>query len=1200
MPMAIRSESPPPSSKPVLPVISGEDASDKTPSVETTDCLNTATTEKTTEAASVGTVKSGEKKEEIVKKRPKPSLQKASRLRNSLLFSSNIEQHQSQWEKDSSGQNKTDDHSHSGGLSKLSQSSEKSDSAPRIDVGSTSFKRQASFTMGDQPKQGEFQSKVLQRTTAMLNLSDPDSRLQFFRELAAQRKRGRMAASAKTTTGENSEKPDKNENMSATEGNVSVPEQSTLDPLSKIPPARESNSEVPQVLDDDAKTLKAQSAPESHAGKDLSDNSGHHSSKTGFAETATDTEKMKQMKLNVESPAELHFATLASSTEDDLSSAIKDIPKDVMSHENQASKKEVVQSSTLRLPLSPGKAPNSSTSHPVKSISIVEDTQEDICSNHSNKPLDSDASSVCSSVEMGSGTEFATAPSSPCTPTPTEYCPVPPKEKIAVVSAAAETLGPSTSSSAKSSSPQRIPSTNTGSELEKCSSASHALTTKPCTSSPPQCDLVTEPDSTEHNVPPVSSTGDSHPHTPVKVSAQDPVKAGDIASSQTAIPTSNNSNVESPTKTKARLASVSSPAKPCETEVVSPTKSKLPQAGDTAQTSPVASTHGSTKTKQKQNTKSKHKNKASTIPSPLKSTPTEMAPLAESTLTSTIKIRDTISVPSSFKTEEVLDASASPATNIADSLTTTDSSLSPSSSTTKTNPMTNLAPTGNSSSPETKISESSTSIAKGTSSSPHNSPTNIPAIDVCIEGSSSSDDLIKNNGNLTLNITQSEGCSSPMECSTILKEAELTTESSSQSPSTNIPSPKPDSMSPTVSSLDSPTETPSNSQPVSSPTNTSPVVKVSPIQLTSPHDVKKLVSSPLLQLIQTDSNLQPTAATDSLAKPTSPAFTDSASPSPETAKSPDYPLTDEPTSPPAISVFGDSCKSKLLQATPALPTEESAETTSNCDKTAPEGPLGSGVKDMPENCPSADVVKLSKESPAEETDTTTSRNSDDVEDPREQRSQSTKDAVTSPSEEDSKDQKSESPKDSVTSPGTEGTEEQKSQSTEHAETSSTEDSKEQKSPSAEPTKSPPSRYQSSTANVLSCSNLRDDTKVLLEQISANSQSRAAKQTLPNTDDAKEDEITGPNEKSKQNLTSRFKSRGSHMSDKERDRLITAMESKRKERKVYSRFEVSNITMSPFVITEIRMHMKLFVPVYITKQFNIIVLTYCVSYKGFIN
>uniref|UniRef100_UPI0037E75CA8 protein FAM83H n=1 Tax=Semicossyphus pulcher TaxID=241346 RepID=UPI0037E75CA8 len=111
------------------------------------------------------------------------------------------------------------------------------------------------------------------------------------------------------------------------------------------------------------------------------------------------------------------------------------------------------------------------------------------------------------------------------------------------------------------------------------------------------------------------------------------------------------------------------------------------------------------------------------------------------------------------------------------------------------------------------------------------------------------------------------------------------------------------------------------------------------------------------------------------------------------------------------------------------------------------------------------------------------------------------------------------------------------------------------SPPSKLQKSNQSRYHSSTANVLSSSNLRDDTKLLLEQISANSQSRneATKESAV-TDDEKEDE----NDKN----AKRDKDRGVRTrreppkSDQERDKLLERIQSMRKERKVYSRFEMA--------------------------------------------
>nr|XP_057914884.1 protein FAM83H-like [Doryrhamphus excisus] len=103
-------------------------------------------------------------------------------------------------------------------------------------------------------------------------------------------------------------------------------------------------------------------------------------------------------------------------------------------------------------------------------------------------------------------------------------------------------------------------------------------------------------------------------------------------------------------------------------------------------------------------------------------------------------------------------------------------------------------------------------------------------------------------------------------------------------------------------------------------------------------------------------------------------------------------------------------------------------------------------------------------------------------------------------------------------------------------------------------KSSQSRYHSSTANVLSSSNLRDDTKLLLEQISANSQSRnESTKESPVTDDEKEDEA---DKNAKRDKEREISSLSSSQSTQDRDRLLHKLQSMRKERKVYSRFEMA--------------------------------------------
>uniref|UniRef100_A0A8C8DMR5 Scaffolding anchor of CK1 domain-containing protein n=1 Tax=Oryzias sinensis TaxID=183150 RepID=A0A8C8DMR5_9TELE len=89
-----------------------------------------------------------------------------------------------------------------------------------------------------------------------------------------------------------------------------------------------------------------------------------------------------------------------------------------------------------------------------------------------------------------------------------------------------------------------------------------------------------------------------------------------------------------------------------------------------------------------------------------------------------------------------------------------------------------------------------------------------------------------------------------------------------------------------------------------------------------------------------------------------------------------------------------------------------------------------------------------------------------------------------------------------------------------------------------------------TANVLSSSNLRDDTKLLLEQISANCQSRnEATKESPVTDDEKEDGVD------RNAMRGGVYRRGQPKCPHEREKLLERIQSCRKERKVYSRFEV---------------------------------------------
>uniref|UniRef100_A0A3Q3W444 Scaffolding anchor of CK1 domain-containing protein n=1 Tax=Mola mola TaxID=94237 RepID=A0A3Q3W444_MOLML len=110
------------------------------------------------------------------------------------------------------------------------------------------------------------------------------------------------------------------------------------------------------------------------------------------------------------------------------------------------------------------------------------------------------------------------------------------------------------------------------------------------------------------------------------------------------------------------------------------------------------------------------------------------------------------------------------------------------------------------------------------------------------------------------------------------------------------------------------------------------------------------------------------------------------------------------------------------------------------------------------------------------------------------------------------------------------------------------------SPQSKQSKSSQPRYHSSTANVLSSSNLRDDTKLLLEQISANSQSRnEMSKESPVTDDEKEGEAD-KNAKREKDRQIRSFIKGQPKSNQDREKLLERIQSMRKERKVYSRFE----------------------------------------------
>ncbi|KAM7373175.1 hypothetical protein PAMP_008051 [Pampus punctatissimus] len=92
-----------------------------------------------------------------------------------------------------------------------------------------------------------------------------------------------------------------------------------------------------------------------------------------------------------------------------------------------------------------------------------------------------------------------------------------------------------------------------------------------------------------------------------------------------------------------------------------------------------------------------------------------------------------------------------------------------------------------------------------------------------------------------------------------------------------------------------------------------------------------------------------------------------------------------------------------------------------------------------------------------------------------------------------------------------------------------------------------SRYQSPASSVLFSSNLRDDTKVILEQISANSQKKREETGADRDSDAGKKEVERQNSIKNNQLL-----RPGNI--QEREGLLKRIESMRKEKKVYSRFE----------------------------------------------
>lgn len=99
----------------------------------------------------------------------------------------------------------------------------------------------------------------------------------------------------------------------------------------------------------------------------------------------------------------------------------------------------------------------------------------------------------------------------------------------------------------------------------------------------------------------------------------------------------------------------------------------------------------------------------------------------------------------------------------------------------------------------------------------------------------------------------------------------------------------------------------------------------------------------------------------------------------------------------------------------------------------------------------------------------------------------------------------------------------------------------------------PSRYQPQGSSVLFSSNLRDDTKVILEQISANSQ----KNRQERGEESGGDSDSADKGLEKQSSIRRNRFLRPQSNTLEREGLLKRIESLRKEKKVYSRFEMGN-------------------------------------------
>ncbi|XP_028825781.1 protein FAM83H [Denticeps clupeoides] len=159
--------------KPTLPEDSIDLASVQ-PEIKKTSATTSESSCTGSEKADGITAKETRTKEEQFRRRPNPTLHRGSRLRHSLLFSSNLDQDKSQSTTDLTQQAKPEEPASAG-------------------IPEKPLKKQATFAIGEKNKTKQLPSDNLQRTFSF-DMNDPDSRLLFFKELAAKRKAAQAAA----------------------------------------------------------------------------------------------------------------------------------------------------------------------------------------------------------------------------------------------------------------------------------------------------------------------------------------------------------------------------------------------------------------------------------------------------------------------------------------------------------------------------------------------------------------------------------------------------------------------------------------------------------------------------------------------------------------------------------------------------------------------------------------------------------------------------------------------------------------------------------------------------------------------------------------------------------------------------------------------------------------------------------------------